>query len=146
MRTLRFALAGAAVVVGAAALTGCSASPVTSTRLDASVGPSFARLYAVQQKQLGNTEYQHPDGVAKCTRNNKAHSTTGAGDDWACILNFPFADGHIQPITYDVSVQASGCYTASGPSQVVGQQQQVGSSGETMTNPLFAFDGCFDIT
>jgi hypothetical protein len=146
MRALRIVLAAGAVAIGSVALTGCSASPVTSARLDASVGPAFARHYAVQQKQLGNTVYPTPDGVAKCTRNNKTHSTSGAGDDWACILNFPFADGHIQPITYDVSVQASGCYTANGPSQIVGQQQQVGSSGETMTNPLFAFDGCFEVT
>ncbi|MCW2497087.1 hypothetical protein [Jatrophihabitans sp.] len=142
MRHLLAAVTLAALVT--ALLSGCSASSVTATRLDTSVGPAFARLYGVQQHQLGNTVGPKPDGTAACARNNKAHPSSGSGDDWACVLNFPFADGHIQPITYDVSVQPDGCYTADGPSQIVGQQQ-VGSSGETVTNPLFEFDGCFPV-
>jgi hypothetical protein len=144
MRT-RSWLVLAGVIAAAFLLSGCSASPVTSVRLNNAVGPAFARLYAVDQRQLGKSAGPKPDGAATCTRNNKDHPSSGSGDDWVCVLNFPFADGHIQPITYDVSVQADGCYTADGPSQIVGQQQQVGSSGETVTNPLFEFDGCFDV-
>jgi hypothetical protein len=144
MLRLRLAAGGAAVGLLLTALTGCSGTSVTAARVDRAVGPAFARLYALQQSQLGNVVVNRPDGRARCARNNTANPTSGAGDDWACILNFPYADGHIQPITYDLTVQPDGCYTADGPSQIVGQQQQRTSSQTEVTNPLFAFDGCFD--
>jgi hypothetical protein len=145
MRPVRVLAALAFAITATVGLSGCSGSGITSGRVSAAVGPAFARLYEVQQHQLGKAVVNQPDGVANCARGNTSSPRHGAGDDWVCILNFPFPDGHVQPINYDVQVAPSGCYTAAGPAQVVGPQQQRTPSGTT-TNPLFEFDGCFDIT
>lgn len=138
----------ALVVVGLVALAGwscasCATSGVTSARVEGAVGPSFSRLYAVQQDQLGRAVTRPAPATASCARTKAGQTDHGAGDDWACTLDYPFPDGHVEPIAYDVRVQATGCYTAQGPSQVVGPQQQTSATGSSVTNPLFEFDGCF---
>jgi hypothetical protein len=47
-------------------------------------------------------------------------------------------------VTYDVSVQANGCYKAQSPPTFVGQQTMRDSHGQTVVNPLFVVYGCFD--
>ena len=145
----RVGVATGAVAAGVAAmvaLTSCAVSGVTADRLGDAVGPAFSRLYAFQQHELGRTVPRRPDGVATCRRNSSHSPRRGAGDDWVCIVNYPFADGHIQPITYDLHVEPNGCYTADGPTQVVGPQRQRDATGTDVTNPLFEFDGCIDVT
>ena len=140
-RTGRRWPAALAALLVAVALTGCGGPAVTSTRLQDAVGTSFARLYVLQQTELGHTVAE-PDHTASCARNGSAAST-GAGS-WACTVHFPFPDGHVEPLSFDVEVQPAGCYTAAGPPATVGQQQIQTAAGTTVTNPLFAFDGCFD--
>lgn len=128
----------------------CSATGVSAGRVDSAVGPAFSRLYALQQHRLGHDGARTADASATCSRNRAATkgrvTDQGAGDDWLCVVNYPYSDGHIEPVNYDVRVQPTGCYTAQGPSQVVGQQHQHTSAGVVVTNPLFEFDGCFPFT
>ncbi len=124
-------------------LAGCGGPSVTSTGLQAAVGTSFSRLYVFQQAELGHT-VTPPDRYAACTRNGST-AVTGAGS-WTCTVHFPAGDGHVEPLSFDVEVQPMGCYTASGPAAAVGRQQMQTASGATVTNPLFAFDGCIDTT
>ncbi len=131
-------------VLAAAVVSGCSASDITSTALDAAVGPAFQRLYLLQQHQLGQDAGRVPDGRASCSRGNPASPRRGAGADWVCVLNYPAPDGHIEPVGYEVDVTPAGCYTASGPSAVLGPQARRTPAGTTLTNPLLTFDGCFD--
>ncbi len=122
-------------------LAGCGGPAVTSTRLQAAVGVSFQRLYVLQQTELGH-QVTAPDRSAACVRNGTA-ATSGAGS-WTCTVHFPYPDGHIEPLAFDVEVAPIGCYTATGPPVVVGPQKIDTAGGVTATNPLFAFDGCFD--
>lgn len=141
----RGAVAVLAALAVAPALAACS-SPIRADRLDAVVGPTFARLYAQQQSALDHVlPPRGPDGAAQCGRGGSLSSGSGAGDDWACAVVFPFADGHLQPITYDLTVSATGCFTADGPSAVVGRQTLTTPAGDVVPNPLFAFDGCLDL-
>ena len=149
----------AIAVLGAATLSGCGTSPITSSSLNTSVGPMFARLYVLQQQHKGLAgSDRRPDGLAQCLRGpvsanvspagpagSSPTSFSGAGDDWACVVNFPYPDGHIDPIVYDVTVQATGCFVASGPASIVGPQTLKAVDGRTITNPLFEFDGCLDL-
>ncbi len=128
------------------ATSGCGAKPITAARLDAAVGPTFARLYVLQQQDKGPLgSPRTTDGIARCARSTATGPQQGAGDDWTCTVNFPYPDGHIEPIAYDVSVQGTGCYSASGPATIVGSQTMSDASGHTVTNPLFAFDGCMNL-
>lgn len=141
MRRSRLVVAAIAMVVPV--LSSCSGSVVTSTKLNSAIGPAFARLYVDQQQLLGKSVMNEPDRSAQCARTNTGSPTRGAGDDWVCVLNLPYADGHVQPVNYDVKVTPTGCYTAAGPSQLVGQQTERAADGHIATNPLFEFDGCF---
>jgi hypothetical protein len=132
-----------AIVVATALLgTGCSSGDITAPSLQASVGSAYQRLYLLQQQELGHQVSPRPDSTAHCSRSGStAHSGPGS---WTCTVHFPYPDGHIVPLTFDVEVQPIGCYSASGPPAVVGQLELNTPSGSTVTNPLYAFDGCFD--
>lgn len=132
---LRIVLAVSTITLAA----GCGQPGVTSNRLQDAVGLSFSRLFVLQQSELGHA-VAPPDRFASCARNGSG-SLTGAGG-WTCIVHFPAGDGHIEALAFDVEVQPAGCYTAAGPASVVGPQQLQTASGRTVTNPLFAFDGC----
>ena len=142
-RRRRGMLAGGMVAVAAVGVlaAGCGGPAVTSIRLETAVGVSFQRLYVLQQQELGHS-VASPDRAASCLRNGTA-ALTGAGS-WTCTVHFPYPDGHVEPLSFDVEVQPIGCYTAAGPPAAVGQQRMRTTAGESVTNPLFTFDGCFD--
>ena len=122
-------------------IAGCGGPAVRNTRLQDAVGISFQRLYVLQQAELGHT-VAPPDRAASCVRTGSA-VLSGAGS-WSCTVHVPSPDGHVEPLSFDVEVQAIGCYTAAGPPAGVGPQQMQTATGATATNPLFTFDGCFD--
>ncbi len=131
----------AAVLALTLLVSGCAGPSVTSSRLQDAVGLSFSRLYVLQQHELGH-DVAPPDATSVCVRNGSA-ALTGAGS-WTCAVHFPYPDGHVEPLSFDVEVQPVGCYTAAGPPAAVGQQKMRTAAGTTVTNPLFTFDGCFD--
>lgn len=129
-----------ALLAAAIAVTGCSSGAVSADRLGSAVGLAYQRLYVVQQHDLGRTDVTPPDRATTCTRNGStAHSGSGS---WVCTVHFPYPDGHLVPLSFDVVVQPIGCYTATGPPAVVGQLTLSSPASGPVTNPLFAFDGC----
>ena len=127
-------------------LAGCGTQGVTATTLSASVGPTFRNMYVLQQRLAGNASpYTTSDNAfAHCTRNGKStKDSRGAGAGWTCLVHWPAPDGHTETLAYEVSVKPDGCYTAQGPSGLVGQQTLRTPDGRDVTNPLYEFDGCF---
>jgi hypothetical protein len=47
-------------------------------------------------------------------------------------------------VSYDVSVQADGCYKAQSPPVFIGQQLMKDASGNQVINPLYTIYGCFN--
>jgi hypothetical protein len=76
---------------------------------------------------------------------DKTAANSGAGDDWVCQVQLQLA-GPASSFTYEVEVKANGCYVADGPPAVVGGRTILTPQGNYVVNPLFAIDGCFDIT
>ncbi|GHF21460.1 MULTISPECIES: hypothetical protein [Streptomyces] len=137
-RRARTGAAAAAVAALALTAAGCGGGGITEARLEAAVGPEFRNLYVRQQIVLhGEHNGVTPDAWAHCTE-------SGSVNDWACVVRWPSGGGIIRPISYEVEVRSNGCFTAQGPAGVVGQQRVAGADGERHTNPLYAFDGCFD--
>jgi hypothetical protein len=139
--------AGAAVVAVAAALglAACGGPNITSGRVDDALGPTFASLYRHQQELLGKTPSTTPEASASCHRSGQSAAATGAGDDWICTVLLQVG-APVAQYTYEVNVQANGCYTADGPPALVGNKSLTTPAGTKRVNPLFAFDGCFDTT
>ena len=77
-----------------------------------------------------------------------ARETRGAGD-WTCTILWS-SPGQRIPLrdTYDPSVSPDGCYTATadGSEAHIGGPTLTARDGATITNLLYAFEGCFDTT
>jgi len=121
---------------------------VTATRLQASLTPEFSNISLLQQRLLGRTVPVGAklDVVPYCYRHSGPRKGPG---DWSCTLNVyiptpgkvPFQE---TPVTYDVSVQANGCFKAQSPPSFVGQQTIRDAAGRSVVNPLFVVYGCFN--
>jgi ABC-2 type transport system permease protein len=133
----------AATAFSILALTGCGGPDVTQNRVEDAVGPAFANLYAHQQVLLGHILPVRPQASATCKRNSTGVANQGAGDDWVCQLLLQLS-GPTSLYTYELDVKANGCYVADGPPALIGGRTLTTASGRNVTNPLFAFDGCFD--
>lgn len=138
------AAGAAATAIAAALLLGaCGGADITQAALDNAVAPTFAHLYQRQQVLVGKSIPALPQSSATCHRSGIHAPTTGAGDDWICSLLLQVG-GSLTLYTYELNVQANGCYTADGPPGLVGGRTLTTKSGSVRVNPLFAFDGCFD--
>ncbi len=130
-------------------VSGCSQSAITDSRVQKSVGATFANLWVLQQLDQG---HPHPpvDALrsdASCHRADPAQPAAGAAADWVCSISW-LVDGPGTPATalYNLDVMPNGCYTADGdgPSSLNGSASLQTESGPKI-NPLFRFDGCFDL-
>ena len=45
---------------------------------------------------------------------------------------------------FELNVHSNDCYTAGGPSKLIGPSTITDTHGREVTNPVFEFDGCFD--
>jgi hypothetical protein len=145
-------LAALAIVlaVGGAVLAGTGGgSSVTQPRLERSLPVTFANLYADQAKLLGHTGVTPASLHAKamCDKGGAVEDNVGPGSNWNCLVSWTDPNVPMPPEGYgkfEVSVHSNGCYTAGGPSKLVGFQTLTDTSGRDVTNPVYEFDGCFD--
>jgi hypothetical protein len=128
----------------------CGPSPITSTRIEAAIAPTFANLIQLQLARLGVTPV--PTSAltvrARCQRlpGGTGRTSAGAGS-WTCSLIW-FGPNHRRLVdSYELSVGTDACYTATvetnealgGPTIPIGD-------GREVKNLLYAFEGCFDTT
>ena len=139
-------LLGVAVLLGG----GCGSKGVTAKKLENAVAPTFANLIHVQEATLGGAPVEAPSlrASASCQKVVPGSDPQGGGS-WRCTITW-FIPGHPAPVrdTYDLAVTMDGCYTATadGAEAHVGGPTLKSLSGTTVTNLLYAFDGCFDTT
>ncbi len=134
------------LLVGALALVGCGGNDVTSTRLEAAIGPTFANLYVQQATILGHLDVSVATVAAQaaCDRGGPKVKDVGPGADWICVIHFTDSAGAPQDGKFEVQVKSNSCYTAGGPSKLVGLATITDARGNEVTNPVFEFDGCFN--
>ena len=137
------------VLIALAVVLGLSAfgSPdVTKARVEASLTPTFTNLYLVQQQLLGHPQVTaasvHPS--TSCDRGGPKVADTGPGRDWICMITFNDSSGTQQQGKFELQVHSSSCWTANGPAKTVGSFTITDTAGREVTNPVNAFDGCFD--
>jgi len=144
--TLRILGAAAIGVASVLLLAGCGSTDVTKARLENAVAPTFANLYVQQAEILGHTGVTVATAAASasCDRGGPNVADKGPGADWICIIHFT-DDTHIaQDGKFEVQVKSNSCYTAGGPSKLVGLATITNTYGRDVPNPVFEFDGCFD--
>jgi hypothetical protein len=132
------AIAAAIVVIG------CGPSPITSTRIEAAIGTTFANLVELQVSRLGLPPVAAADlAVTANCRKQVAGVRAGAGE-WVCTLLWQGPGHRTLRDTYDLIVTTEGCYSAAVEGKSVGGPSLTAVDGTTVRNLLFAFEGCFD--
>ena len=153
MRRFIFSLIAAVAVVllvGGAVLAGTGGgSTVTQARLERSLPVTFANLYADQATMLGHQGVTPASLNAKamCDKGGAVEANVGPGSNWNCLVSWTDPNNPMPTEGYgkfEVSVHTNGCYTAGGPSKLVGFQTITDTKGDEVTNPVYEFDGCFD--
>jgi hypothetical protein len=129
-------------------LGGCGGSDVTKARLERSLPQTFSNLYVQQSKLLGHHDItvESLHAQAQCDKGGNKVADRGPGADWICLMrwsdpNVPLPDGSGK---FELSAHSNDCYTAGGPSKLVGLQTITDTHGNDVPNPVFEFDSCFD--
>lgn len=145
-------LAALAVVlaVGGAVVAGTGGgSTVTQARLERALPQAFAHLYADQAHIIGHPGITPTSLHAKamCDKGGAVEPNVGPGSNWNCLVSWTDPNMPMPPEGYgkfELQVHTNGCYTAGGPSKLVGYQTIADTEGRQVTNPVYEFDGCFD--
>jgi len=137
------------VVLLAFIACGCRQSPITSSRIEKAIAPTFANLVHVEISRIGLAPVAASDikVTANCRKAVLESGPAGAGD-WVCVLDWYGPNRKVLRDVYDLTVATDGCYTATieGAEAGLGGPTIATQAGATVRNLLFAFDGCFDTT
>ena len=144
VRALLLAVGLVALLAGA---SNVGPTAVTQARLERSIVRDFRNLTLLQQNYLGRRHAPARDMriLPSCRRHGASTPTRGPGDNWVCYLDVFTTAMRQVPIDYDVTVQTNGCYTAEGPPAFIGPLTIRDRQGRRRVNPLFRFQGCFDV-
>jgi hypothetical protein len=151
-RFLISALAALAIVlaIGGAVVAGSGGgSSVTRARLERALPAEFANLYAQKAGLLGHRGVTAASLHAKamCDKGGAVEPDLGPGSNWNCLVSWTDPDVPMPTEGYgkfELDVHSNGCYTAGGPSKLVGYQTITDRRGREVPNPVYEFDGCFD--
>ena len=153
MRRFIISLIAAVAVVlavsGAVVAGSNGGSSVTQARLERALPVAFGNLYADQAKLLGHTSVTPASLQARamCDKGGAVEANIGPGSNWNCLVTWSDPNVPMPPEGYgkfEVQVHSNGCYTAGGPSKLVGFQTITDTKGDVVNNPVYEFDGCFD--
>ena len=83
---------------------------------------------------------------AQCDRAGPNVPDRGPGADWICVMSWhdKNVDETLMPGKFEINAHSNDCYTAGGPSKLVGLLTITDKNGKEVPNPAFHFDGCFD--
>jgi ABC-2 type transport system permease protein len=147
-RQLRALAIVVALIALLAAVGNVGPASITDTKLDRSIEQAFANLTALQQTDLGRDvpAGYHLDDYAVCSRQGGKPRYSGPGDNWLCTIYIPKqVVGGLKEVNYGVAVKPNGCYTAEGPESFIGPLTIHRPNGPPVLNPLFRFQGCFEV-
>lgn len=146
-RPIRVLVIATGLVALLAVASNSGPTALTQTRLERSIVTNFRNLTVLQQRYLGRHDVAGREMriLPSCRRQGVATPTRGPGDNWVCYLDVFTSSGAQFTVDYDLTVQTNGCYTAEGPPAFIGPLTIRDRQGRRRVNPLFRFDGCFDV-
>ena len=152
-RVLLTATAAVPITLG---LSACGPIDITPQRLEASIATVFPNYYVQQQVMLGKPAVVAAalGAKASCDKGGPSIADKGAGNDWICLvdwtdpvagLHYTDADPKNGASKFELKVSSNGCYIAGGSTKTFGPIQIQAPDGTYVTNPVFEFDGCFNV-
>jgi hypothetical protein len=133
----------ALVVTTAVAAVGCG-SPITSTRIEKSIAPTFANLVQLQVSWLGLPAMAPSDFAVKATCRRLLDGGTAGSGEWICTILWKGPDRRTLRDNYELFVTTDGCYMASIDGEALGGPTLKSEDGRIVRNLLHTFEGCFD--
>jgi len=132
----------------AALVTGCGSPDITPARLGADIARNFPRQYREQRRLEGRSRptERAVHAHVSCTKGGDLVPDRGPGKDWVCVVSWIDASGVHQKSSYEVNARTEACYTATDPALTAQHQFVTRADGTQVDNPLYQFDGCFDVT
>jgi ABC-2 type transport system permease protein len=132
-----------------AATSGASGSGIDQTKIQKSVATAFAHLYVLQEQEMHRpplTETQLHTS-ATCLKSEGLGTQEGPGTDWRCTVSWSVpGDNVTAQSVYQLDVTANGRYIADGDGpQEVNGYFLIKTNGQTVSNPLWQFDGNVDL-
>ena len=152
-RTITVLLVVLFVVTGLGAVAvaggGSDSSAITRARLERALPATFADLYVKQAHLQGRHDVTVASLRAKamCDKHGPDVADVGPGGDWVCLMSWQDPQVPMPPEGYgkfELNVHSNACFTAGGPTKLTGYLEMTDVKGDTVTNPVFEFDGCFD--
>src|SRR3954470_5169043 len=138
------ALLGAAVL----ALGACGSTDITRARLERNLPQTFSNLYVQQAKLLAHKGITAANMHAKaqCDKGGPNVPDHGPGADWICMMTWrdTTLSPDLLPGKFEINAHSNDCYTAGGPSKIVGSFTITDTHGNDVDNPVFEFDSCFN--
>jgi hypothetical protein len=152
LRRILIALVALAVVAGALAgiaAAGGGGSTITRPRLERALPAVFTNLYVQQARLVGHDDVTAArlGARAMCDKHGPLVPDVGPGGDWVCLMSWQ--DPHLpMPAEgygkFELNVHSNDCFTATGPSKLIGFITVTDTAGREVPNPVAEFDGCFD--
>jgi hypothetical protein len=150
-RTILVTLAAlvAVIALGSAVIaTSGDSSTVTRPRLERSLTTTFTNLYVTTAHLQGrDITAASLNAQAMCDKAGAENKDIGPGGDWNCLMSWTDPEVPMPPEGYgkfELNVHSNGCYTAGGPSKLVGLITITDTHGNDVDNPVFEFDSCFN--
>jgi hypothetical protein len=148
MRRMTFPVfRGIFAAVTAVGMCACGASPITPSRIEQAIAPTFANLVQLQVSWLGLASMAAAqfNVTASCRKAKMSAGASNAGSgDWTCTLRWKGPDGQALRDTFELFVTSDGCYTATAAGETLGGPTLRSPDNREVRNLLYAFDGCFD--
>lgn len=133
------------MTIVAVAIAGCG-SPLTSARIENSIGPTFANLVQLQVSWLGLPPMPASDVAVKASCRRLVEGSDAGSGEWLCTLVWRSPQHRTLRDTYDLFVTTDGCYTATVSGENLGGPILQTPDGGQVRNLLYTFEGCFDTT
>ena len=135
-----------ALIALGAVVSRSSSVDITRPRLERDVAHSYANQYVEQQRLLGKRA-SAPHATAKCTKGGPTVADQGPGKDWVCAVSWTSTDTSDRGESrYEVGARTEACYTATDPKLTASHQfVRAQATGKDVDNPLYQFDGCFNV-
>lgn len=129
-------------IVALGAVAACGSSPLTASRLERALAPTFANLVHTQVAWLGLPAMAPADVKAEATCRRVSGGPTGAGE-WTCAVSWTNPERRQLRDIYDVAVTTDGCYSATVEGESLGGPVLTAADGRRVRNLLHTFEGCF---
>lgn len=138
------------IVIAVLAVSGCGGSPITASRIERAIAPTFANLLHLQVPAMGlaamsPSEFAPAASCRKVGASGLPATHEGSGD-WICTIQWRGPGQRPLRDVYDLFVTTDGCYTATVEGESLARPVLTTKDGREVRNLLYVFEGCFDTT